>query len=518
MDDDYQRYRREQEEAVSNQSGSSAMDVFFVLIPNASCILAACTMLTLCGPYVSSPTKLLVEFSMTIVPIILCVTVLAEKTVSISQVLLIIAAGNILSILAVKPKDSVRSSQFSGTQRLPFLTNFRAMTNIITVVCILAVDFKCFPRKFAKTETYGYSLMDLGVGLFLMANAFVAPEARRVTDFSMNFHAKGFVQILKECVPLLVLGFGRLVAVEVLGYQRHVTEYGVHWNFFLTLAGVKLFTEVLSKKLTTTYSMITGVWILIMHEYALSTKGLKEWVLSDAPRDDILSANREGWVSIPGYVGLYLIGIALGRLIYSTLQNNENQLVINIKLSGYEFHVGYSRSMLLTVEFYLISNFSFVVTYYCERYFGVSRRLANSGYCAWMVTMSALMITFLLLIDVLLECIANCVHDKTRRRVSKHLIRENLKTKEKTVNVVKTLEIFEAVNDNGLLFFLFANVMTGAINMSMKTLRADDQRAVAIITAYMVANLSFVVLRYRGKNLLRTQKIPKPSSESLESK
>lgn len=52
------------------------------------------------------------------------------------------------------------------------------------------------------------------------------------------------LQRLFKCVmssiPLVILGLGRLVTVKGVDYHEHVSEYGIHWNFFFTLTAVKV--------------------------------------------------------------------------------------------------------------------------------------------------------------------------------------------------------------------------------------------------------------------------------------
>ena len=105
---------------------------------------------------------------------------------------------------------------------------FRACQAVFTGICILAVDFRAFPRRFCKTETYGYSLMDMGVGSFVVGNAMIS---RLVLGRTWR---------PKRILPLVALGLARLITVKASGYPEHVTEYGVHWNAFFTLAVVDL--------------------------------------------------------------------------------------------------------------------------------------------------------------------------------------------------------------------------------------------------------------------------------------
>ena len=510
------RYRRQQEEFVSNHGGTTPREVIFVLLPNVLSVFLTMSILGLLGSSLNRNVRVILEFLLTIVPCILCCTILSEQLFHVCAIMLILSLFIVLLLCIKKSTLPQNTTSTIHSKKLAFITNFRAWTNIITVVCILAVDFKIFPRKFAKTEVYGYSLMDTGVGLFVIANALVAPEARgRSTDQKSNFF-RGFIKSFKSCIPLLVLGLGRFFTIEYLEYQRHITEYGVHWNFFITLAFVKLFTSMISKTISSNYWLLSGLWILAMYEYGLNRKGFKKWILSDGSRDDFISANREGLISIPGYVGLYLIGVSIGKLIHSTYHNwstNLKQLyvqsLLQIKFFKWDILIAYNQPMVLCIKLSLIASHSCAVTLICDSFLSVSRRLANAGYCAWIVTLSATLLTLLLLVEILLDIFVRQKAESDNQILSDFKSKKSISQKSKVrveVNehsVIESPEIFEAVNYNGLCFFLLANILTGAVNMSVKTLYVDNILTLKILVGYMAVSILSVLVFYRLKVQIR---------------
>ena len=47
--------------------------------------------------------------------------------------------------------------------------------------------------------------------------------------------------------------------------------------------------------------------------------------------------------------------------------------------------------------------------------------------------------------------------------------------------------IFDAVNNHGLIVFILANLMTGAVNLSMNTLEVSKSEAIIVIFCYLCA-------------------------------
>lgn len=366
----------------------------------------------------------------------------------------------------------------------PFVTHYRGAMMVVTCVCILAVDFPIFPRRFAKTESLGTSLMDLGVGSFVFSAGVVSARQHLKTLSDKVFRpsfAKQMRASIKHSLPLLALGFIRLFTVKGLDYAEHVTEYGVHWNFFFTLALIPPFVALLRPifQYVPSFAAI-GYGVSLIQQIFFTYSGLVLWTIT-APREDFVSMNREGLVSLPGYLAIFLCGYGLGSSILSrdkspaAPESANDQWVASM--------LGDEQTKVLTKETarqYAIVHLAgwsvlwCVVYYFTTGFYGprltVSRRLGSMAYVVWVNAFNSVQLLLFASIEQFLfpalYLSGSKAHEKERVKKA-------------------TSRVLHAFNRNGLAIFLVANLLTGLVNMSFKTVLMSDVPAMAILVAYM---------------------------------
>jgi phosphatidylinositol glycan class W len=113
----------------------------------------------------------LTQFVVLILPILACQTVLADYVVFVN--LALITASLALYLSTKTPVSTAKSHDHKEEKKhKTFLSVYRATMMVMTCIAILAVDFPIFPRRFAKVETFGTSLVSI----------VIQPPAARVTN------------------------------------------------------------------------------------------------------------------------------------------------------------------------------------------------------------------------------------------------------------------------------------------------------------------------------------------------
>ena len=330
-------------------------------------------------------------------------------------------------------------------------------------------------------------------------------------------------------------GLGRVLATGAVDYQSHASEYGVHWNFFLTLAALRLLSMLLPWAASSAaVAAAVGAAVLAAHQRALGTDGqrgsgggggrLIDYVHSDERGSGLLEANKEGLLSLPGYWALQLVATAAGHAVHRLASalaapaaaaapaiiqvasapaaaepepRAENSgfgggLRVRIKpvvslppLPPEEQHqlqqeqqerswpAAYLLPLLLAAG---AAALWLVYWAAATQLQPVSRRACNATYVLWMLALNVQCLALFVAADALLP------------------------------GAMPRLLL--ALNDNMLPVFLLGNVLTGLVNMAVDTLAAGDAQAVAAVTLYAAGLCAAAVLASEwrpGGAMLRTR-------------
>ncbi|NXS04512.1 PIGW protein, partial [Oxylabes madagascariensis] len=312
---------------ISNLNGTSLLEISAGLSLPPLCLLCRGLLLILYHlhhgkPVSSRKYSLLLDFLVLVSPLLFSCTVLSPIIFFIPVILAAFCAGIFFKIYSGRKREArapfgqiVEEFQKAclDPECIPAITVFRVYVNVLTSISILAVDFPQYPRRYAKAETYGTGVMDLGVGAFIFGNALVCPEVRQ------RSHTTQFSSLARQAFsvwPLIFLGVGRLLSVKSIEYHEHTSEYGVHWNFFFTLALVRLAASLLLAIFPKHKAWLVALALAVLYQLLLSTTSLKTFILHGSDGRDsrlgFLNANREGLFSLFGYLAIYLASVQVG--------------------------------------------------------------------------------------------------------------------------------------------------------------------------------------------------------------
>uniref|UniRef100_A0A183C2V6 Phosphatidylinositol-glycan biosynthesis class W protein n=1 Tax=Globodera pallida TaxID=36090 RepID=A0A183C2V6_GLOPA len=301
---------------------------------------------------------------------------------------------------------------------------FRTLLLIATSLTILAVDFTLFPRRMAKTQYYGQSLMDTGTAAFIFVNALADHDVAARGQSPRQRAAKATMQIFALRMPtllaLFLIGVGRSVFIQLSGYGQDVTEYGVHWNFFLTLFCVRLFVICVPNSML----VFVGVLLGVVYQIALRFTWLEQWLLRPdftEPRHGFLDQNREGIFSLCGYCFIYAVSLMYARGSNKLMPRDKKLSALNVACG-----LGFSLCC-------------YGLQRVLEDYFGLiaSRRLANMSYSFAMLALFSTICALLQFGQLIVPLPQDA----------------------------RWGGLVAAVSRNALLHFLCANLLTGFVNI-----------------------------------------------------
>ena len=151
------------------------------------------------------------------------------------------------------------------------------------------------------------------------------------------------IQYILQRSMVLLLGVGRAVVLKLFNYPEHVSEYGVHWNFFITLFCVWCLADTIHHLFPRRTAPYIAFLILFTYQLLLMDSStiytsvlslpplfpdleLTVYIFSASRHLGFFSANREGICSLGGLLPLYLITEHISYHIFfsGTIQKTSN--------------------------------------------------------------------------------------------------------------------------------------------------------------------------------------------------
>lgn len=291
-------------------------------------VVVAATCLHLNSPLLPSPAN---RIQRLLVEVLIVWAVGCAVFQSSGVVFMATLAGCLLAGLwLTDPRSSLVSASHHGWSTI--FSQSKGGLMLFTAMCILGADLPIFPSRFLKTQTWGISVMDTGVGSFALVAGVGASNAISGADQWSQAGRSRCKAFVISAVSLAILGFMRIGLLHVTGLSQPPTEYGLHWNFFFTLAGAPplyLATHLICASLRNVLTgggtrqnalarsgsamppLIVSAILILCHEVVLNRFGWEGLILSSY-RGDLFTANKEGTCTLVAYAAIFGLGVDMG--------------------------------------------------------------------------------------------------------------------------------------------------------------------------------------------------------------
>ncbi|CAD2098877.1 GPI-anchored wall transfer protein 1, putative [Plasmodium vinckei brucechwatti] len=381
------------------------------------------------------------------------------------------------------------------------LIHTRLINMCITYLCIFAVDFFFFPKQFKKSAYYGNTLMDIGIGACITTSAYCykkkntkvdinngkkqCDECNITNDKTVKYKQQNndILKIIMKYFILFIFGVGRFFAITIFNYNYSISEYGIHWNFFMTLFFLLIITDIIFNILKNKKNkiFILSCIAICIYELCIDIFDIHSYILFKGERKTFFEANKEGIFNLIGSINLYTFSYSFWNIFIinhneeiekdnaknceppkKNIQNVYKKPVFNNNIyNNLRFIKDKYYNIYLNIKIFFFAFLFYIFHSILNKYGKYSVRvLCNANYIFIMTSISLFMAGLSYFIE--------------------QIITEKI-----------NINILDKINYNTLLVFLFCNITLGLFNILFYSLLYSLILSIFILTLYSLFFLIF---------------------------
>ena len=217
---------------------------------------------------------------------------------------------------------------------------------------------------------------------------------------------------------------------------------------------------------------VLSIFIVGIYQSLLTYGGLTDFICNAPRNTSFFASNREGILSLCGYVPIYMLSEWFSSHFFFKRSSAQSDCR-HLKTDFWNILKGEGEVLAL----FFSAAFCGISWYLSVIFFqSTSRRLTNMAFVFMILFLASLMMISLIIVDIL----------------GRHLNSEANLNMNSDISLLRLpLTTLSILSKHQLVVFMFANFVTGLINMSIRTLYISDILSFIIIYCYISVVVAF---------------------------